>query len=180
MAGRCFDMYLKLFMFISFFCLSALFGHKSAQALSCVNFTPDMMVDTVKRNAQSIVVKGDLQFDGQFKSTRDQSLSGSVADEPYDIITGTIKGRFVHNGELFEHDIQMRQYCVSVWCGNIQPVSDAVFLLHQDNNEYVLSLHACGGSVFRGVDERYLNDLRTCFNDGSCGSKDFKEKDVSE
>lgn len=149
----------------------------NAYALSCAQFTPDMIVDSIKSNKNIVVVLGDLNMNGRFNLTRDQKLSDSQG--LHNSLTANITGIDLQTDWAFDHEVQLNQYCVSVWCGGLQPVKNAIFLVHQDNDGYSIPLHACGGRTFTGFDDSHINDVKECFKSGECGSH-IKDNNTEE
>lgn len=166
------------FFIYKFVLFLGLFFSSNAYALSCVEFTPDMIVDSIKRNKDTIVVLGDLSMQGSFASIRDQSISGSQG--VYNSMTAKVTGIDLQTDWQYDHEVRLDQYCVSVWCGSIQPVQNAIFLIHQKTDGYSLPLHACGGRVFTGFDESHIQDIKKCFQSGQCGAADPLDKKESK
>lgn len=166
-------MRMKILLFIVFLFSSTGFSEK-ASALSCAQFTPDMIVETIKSNKDLIVIMGSLTMDERFTAIRDQKLSDSHGI--FNSLKGIIKGTDFRTDWPFEHEVDLNQYCISVWCGSVQPVSNAIFLLDQNINGYSMPLHACGGRVFSGFSDEHVQDIKKCFQSGECGSDDLKEE----
>lgn len=171
MAGGCFSM--KNLLIIALFGFVITYS-VTAYALSCVQFTPDMMLGQIQSNPELIVVQGNLDFDGKFNLTRDHIKSNDAG--VFHSIDGLVSGIDLATGERFDRTIRLDQYCISVWCGGIKPMNEAIFLINENDGEYVLPLSACGGRVFTGFSDEHVQDIKKCFQSGECGSDDLKEE----
>ncbi len=172
---------MKILLFIVFLFSSIGFSEK-ASAFSCNPFTPDMMLGQIQylmlgqiqSNPNLVVVQGNLDFEGKFNFTRDYTKSND--NGVFHSIDGLVSGVDLATGERFDRTIKLDQYCISVWCGGIQPMREKIFLINENDGEYVLPLDVCGGRVFTGFSDEHVQDIKECFQSGECGSDDLKEE----
>lgn len=151
---------------VAFFSLS-----QKASALSCVEFTADMIVDLVSRQSPVIVVQGDLIFDGAFVHIQ-ESPKSAAENGVHHSIQGQVRGVDVATGAPFHGDVDIEQHCLGPWCGHAVPMEGALLLLDKRDGRYVLPLMACSGRIFKDFSVNNVADIRACFENKACQSYD--------
>jgi hypothetical protein len=142
-----------------------------AFALSCAQpLVENSYAFAAKSESTYLIGKGTLVFD---PALAPRSTVGVERPPQMTAVPAKIKGQAFDGAGFnseFEAEIQMVVRCLQSWCPVIETGKEQLVFLRQAETAYELAMDPCGGAAFTEPTPEMLDQVLTCFKEGTCTS----------